>query len=684
MVTLSIIIPVFNCESVITRCLESIDYPNAEIIVINDGSTDSTARTILAYSQKHKNVVLINKDNGGVSSARNAGLECATGKYVMFIDADDYVVPGGITRMIDLADANQADIVKYGVKFMRSSEETDRQSVASVPINIELVKGEAAALYRYDIYDCFVWDSIIRRELLIENHLQFYTDLCLHEDDVFMGQLLSYAKILVVTDLKLYRYVISSNSSSTHNQHTSRQRKLIESSYLATKYRKDHIQKKLPAVLPLERLKYMRWVCSPKTAYKAQLTLKEYKSILSSYKDLGCYPLDYAWIRVARLNESPKQWLKLMAKTFLCNHPSIAYWLIKMADKKKTLFEKSNNNHTEESFNRSLNTHFSSIKRALILGNGADLDIHHGVKSIKTGEDYLLSTYSNYAKYYFQENGEKKYSHPRSKLNQWLVDRFSEAEEWYNLEQEIALFASCIDVKSLDMLAEKEYFEHLRETCGKLFYTYTWSTPQEYADDPRMPNIDVNRNSEVFKILGFIVNHEYVQNIYSFNYSDLDLVFDKITNNDEDLLHSYEAIKKEYIHLRDHKVAPIIGVASDENIPPELSFYKKTHQQESSIKRIIQSWENMDDLIIIGHSMSRSDFDYFRPLLQSIDSNASRVKKLVIITKDLYSQSDIINNIESMLGKSINESNINFQFLYTSKESSNSSIITELINATSH
>ena len=92
---LSIIIPMYNCAIVIERCLDSIEVgPDMEVIVVDDGSNDNGSDVVRHYMEHHSYVRLLRKENGGVSSARNVGIEAATGNYIMFIDADDYLVPG--------------------------------------------------------------------------------------------------------------------------------------------------------------------------------------------------------------------------------------------------------------------------------------------------------------------------------------------------------------------------------------------------------------------------------------------------------------------------------------------------------------------------------------------------------------------------------------------------------------
>ena len=330
---LSVIIPCFNCTPVIVRCLESIDYPDAEIIVVDDGSTDGSADVVEEYRSTHPNVRLVKKENEGVSSARNVGIETATGKYIVFVDADDYWVHGGIVRMVDLAESECADIVKYKIEPVGNDSDMDKRSVCNFSFSYESISSRGAALLRYDISDYHVVDAVFRRAVIIENDIRFHADLLLREDDVFMGMFYCHAKKVISTDLPLYRYVVSSNYSSTHNQSIEKQRRLIESSYLAMEYRGKYVEQHCPEAMPLEHLKYMRWVCQPKTAMEAGYSLKEYKSLLSRYKALGCWPVDYNWMHAAHMDWSWKIRMKNRVKTFMCNHPGLSYAVLKMKNK---------------------------------------------------------------------------------------------------------------------------------------------------------------------------------------------------------------------------------------------------------------------------------------------------------------------------------------------------------------
>lgn len=326
---LSVIIPVYNCAPVINRCLESIDYPDAEIIVVDDGSTDDSAKVVAKYAETHPNILLFRKENGGVSSARNMGIEKATGKYLMFVDADDYLVPGGISKIVELAEIEEADVVKYRLVGVANETPQVFDSLQCFQLKCESIIGEGSPLMRYDISDYHVVDALFRLSLIIDNGICFYSELSLREDDVFMGMIYCHARKTIVTDLPLYRYVTSSFYSSTHNQSVSKQRKLIDSGYMAARYRSEYVSKFCPEVMPLERLKYMRWVCQPKTALAAGYSLGEYRDILRRFEELCCWPLDYNWMHVARLDWSWKIRMKNRVKTFLCNHPWLAYQILR-------------------------------------------------------------------------------------------------------------------------------------------------------------------------------------------------------------------------------------------------------------------------------------------------------------------------------------------------------------------
>lgn len=324
--TLSVIIPMYNCGAVIVRCMDSIDFPDAEIIVVNDGSTDNGAEMVADYMTLHSNVRLINKSNGGVSSARNMGIDEAHGKYIVFVDADDYLAQGGLNRIIDLAEQYEADIVKYTFRSLPSDAPCIYNSVADTDMSVEVISGFAEALNRYDISDYHIWDAVFRTDTIRRNNVRFCTDLHLREDDAFMGAFYSVCSQVVITNLPLYNYYTSSYFSHTHSQSVERQRVLIQSGLLAIRHRRQFIAEHCPdREFYLERYKYMRWVCSVKNAIEAQLTYKEYLALLEAFRKEGAYPLSYKWIKYAGWDYAWKPYLKRVIHTFMINHPGLGF-----------------------------------------------------------------------------------------------------------------------------------------------------------------------------------------------------------------------------------------------------------------------------------------------------------------------------------------------------------------------
>ena len=133
---LSIIIPAYNAEKTIHECVDSVlrEAPiDSEIIIVDDGSKDSTPQICDEYAKNTENIKVIHKANGGLSDARNTGLEAATGEYIAFADSDDYVHPQMYEAMIGVMEENAAvDMVVCPFQKVRDNEnDADDESVAA-------------------------------------------------------------------------------------------------------------------------------------------------------------------------------------------------------------------------------------------------------------------------------------------------------------------------------------------------------------------------------------------------------------------------------------------------------------------------------------------------------------------------------------------------------------------------
>ncbi len=110
----SIIVPIYKVESYIKECIETVvnqNYDNYELILVDDGSPDNSGRICDEYKKKYSNIVVIHKENGGISDARNAGIKAAKGKYIMFLDGDDTLNAGVLQKIANILDEEEVDIL---------------------------------------------------------------------------------------------------------------------------------------------------------------------------------------------------------------------------------------------------------------------------------------------------------------------------------------------------------------------------------------------------------------------------------------------------------------------------------------------------------------------------------------------------------------------------------------------
>ena len=230
----SIILPVYNAQSHLARCVESIcaqTYQNIEIIILNDGSKDQSLPVCEEFRQKDPRILLVDKANSGVSDTRNLGLKLASGKYVEFVDSDDYLDPDFTERLVAAAEENEADFVIAPYKMVipagaskpeqvldKIQDELGVMSVARPPEVREygfLPAGvydkdtfalrlmDKPASYFYSV----LWNKLYRRDILTGNDIQFVSEMRWAEDLVFNLRYIQYAERFVAIDKPGYYYV---------------------------------------------------------------------------------------------------------------------------------------------------------------------------------------------------------------------------------------------------------------------------------------------------------------------------------------------------------------------------------------------------------------------------------------------------------------------------------------------
>lgn len=216
---LSVIIPVYKAESTIRRCLDSLlnqPHKDIEIIVINDGSPDTSGEICKEYAEKHPEVIYIEKENGGVSTARNMGLDIACGDYVVFVDSDDWVYDNYFTTIENVLKEDNWDLVQYSQNYTDGKEEKKR-------VLPDFKSCEAKEIFEHTIeHMCKKHinkpiDKVYKRSIIEENHIRFHSDLCVGEDRTFnIVFSLHIKKWRIISDL-IY-YVSLENGESLSRQ----------------------------------------------------------------------------------------------------------------------------------------------------------------------------------------------------------------------------------------------------------------------------------------------------------------------------------------------------------------------------------------------------------------------------------------------------------------------------------
>ena len=206
----SVLIPVYNVEKYLERCLESLinqTLTQIEIVCVNDGSTDNSLKILEEYSKKDSRIVIVNKPNGGLPSARNAGLDVAKGKYVGFVDSDDYVQTDMFEKLYQTAEREKSDIVICGANiFPEEPRATDWLYACLSPEYKHMDDFNADLLFFDQTVTPFLWRTLIRRDLIEENNLRLREDIMLGEDKAFQCKVYPLAKSITVIPDKLYNY----------------------------------------------------------------------------------------------------------------------------------------------------------------------------------------------------------------------------------------------------------------------------------------------------------------------------------------------------------------------------------------------------------------------------------------------------------------------------------------------
>lgn len=225
MIYLSIIIPVYNSEKYLPRCLDSIVNQlkeGVELILVDDGSIDGSGNICDSYADNCEKIVVLHRSNGGVSNARNAGIDMAKGKYITFVDADDYVKDSFVDTMFREMVSNQDIFFFQHTSDIDVKERTSEIDVRHIDDNVskdQIIKPIFTGVneiggHRYNFRT--VWAKLIKREILLKNNTFFPEKVGLGEDIIFMLYVYSSIQTVKFVPVALYHYFFTNADSATN------------------------------------------------------------------------------------------------------------------------------------------------------------------------------------------------------------------------------------------------------------------------------------------------------------------------------------------------------------------------------------------------------------------------------------------------------------------------------------
>ena len=206
----SIVVPIYNAEQYLRRCVDSIlnqEYTDFELLLVNDGSTDASGDICEEYGDQDPRVIVIQKENTGVSDSRNRALDRARGKYLQFLDSDDWITPDATRLFVRAAEEYGCDMVIsdfYRVVGERLSTKGDIEEEGV------LTREEFAAHMMEnpaDFYYGVLWNKLYRRDIVEEHNLRMDTDINWCEDFMFNLEYIRYAKVFYALHAPIYYYV---------------------------------------------------------------------------------------------------------------------------------------------------------------------------------------------------------------------------------------------------------------------------------------------------------------------------------------------------------------------------------------------------------------------------------------------------------------------------------------------
>lgn len=229
---LSIIVPVYNVENYLAKCLDSllsqdIPFSEYEILIVNDGSTDKSYGIAQAYTKKNPVIRLISQENRGLGAARNKGIQESNGRYLFFVDSDDFIQENSLKQLLECMENENLEMLRFNYQAVNDKGEIipkRNNSKKSIVYNEKVVDG-LTFLSEHLGWGCYAWIFLIKAAFIKNNHL-FFDEKIYFEDVEWLVRTLKTVKRVMSLDKQVYRY-LERDGSITHGSTVDKKNRII-------------------------------------------------------------------------------------------------------------------------------------------------------------------------------------------------------------------------------------------------------------------------------------------------------------------------------------------------------------------------------------------------------------------------------------------------------------------------
>lgn len=332
---LSFVIPIYNVEQYLRKCVDSLlkqDYDNYEIILVDDGSTDDSGAICDEYvcgvnSEEviGKRVHVIHQANAGLSAARNAGIKAAKGECLMFVDSDDYIEPNVLGGLMAQVERENLDVLRYRLQYVKivNSEEVIGNRGKVYKREYEVFNPYKSDPFRGNDYSseptdgvtflnermntqCYAWQFIIRKDLLSNSESCLFTEGIYFEDTDWTPRMLVRAKRVASTETVVYNYLVR-EGSITNAVNRSKQQKVLDDKMRLV----GELQRQAAALAAQgkDNRWFRRMIADTVISIIGILSVEFYnerKAYLAQLQQMKVYPIQSPLLKARMINISPR------------------------------------------------------------------------------------------------------------------------------------------------------------------------------------------------------------------------------------------------------------------------------------------------------------------------------------------------------------------------------------------